>query len=302
MNNFFFCVSSLQQLPLLSALKDIDAKANWETRIDNGEVRVFGKIVGKKYLLKKKDLLQWSTCTKEPEVQRDFSILYQDDFMVALNKPAPLPVHPCGAYLKNTLTTLLKDNGYNFYSVNRIDKETSGLIFFVREAQYAKLLADALAEGIKFYWVLVHGKTEDFFCCDFPLGKKYHSSVQKKVGRNHMGKQAKTLFQKVHYWKNPNCSLLLARPLTGRTHQIRAHLSELGYAVFGDKIYGEDEKRFLLYLEEGNSQRVIDKCDGLARQFLHAGFVRFMHPWQKKKVVITCSLADDLKSYLKKMI
>ena len=301
MNKFSLSLSLLQELPLLSVLKDIDPNVNWGTRIDNGEVRVFGKIVGKKYLLKKRDLLQWSACAKEPEVRKDFSVIYQDDFIVAINKQAPLPVHPCGAYLKNTLTTLLKEGGYNLYGVNRIDKETSGLIFFVRDPKYGKALAASLAEGVKFYWVLVHGRTNDFFKCDLPLGKKYNSFVEKKMGYNHKGKEAKTLFQKVHYFSQSDCSLLLARPLTGRTHQIRAHLRELGHAVFGDKIYGKDEKHFLLYLKEGNSEEVVKKCDGLTRQFLHAGYVRFMHPWHKKEIVITCPMSDDLKDYLKKL-
>lgn len=306
----YLWVCCTKPMHLLRFLYSLDDKQDWEKCLLRGEIRVFGKIVGVKYQLKKYDELQWSAPLVEPSVRCDYSVVYSDSFMVVVDKPAPLPVHPCGSYLKNTLTFLLKSAGYRLFSVNRIDKETSGLVLFAREPHYVEILAKALAEGTKLYSVLVHGQSKERFYCDFPLAKKKDSLVHKRMGRyfqgesagaKNKGKPSKTFFQRVFYWDKANLSLLIARPLTGRTHQIRTHLVEMGYSVVGDKIYGKNEENFLLYLAEGNSERVIKNCDGLARQFLHAGFMSFFHPWLDKKMSFSSELPAELKDYLKRV-
>ena len=295
-----FTFSSLIQEPILKTLYRVDKNVDWRLAVYRTEVRVFGKIVSERYVLKKKDLVSYSKdfYGKEPEVNRDYQILFEDKKILALSKPANLPMHPCGAYKFHTLTKILEADGHQLKSVHRIDKETSGVLIFVRQSHDAKWMANAIENGLKHYSALVHGKTPAKFMCNISLGKDKDSLIGKKMGRDDDGKTALTYFEREEYFSRSNMTLLNVQPKTGRTHQIRAHLSIMGYPVVGDKIYGKDESYFIKYLEEGNSSELELLTDGISRQFLHCNEVNILHPWTGERLSIKSPLPQELEAYL----
>ncbi len=215
----------------------------------------------------------------EPPVLRSAGILYEDDDLVVADKPGNLPCHPGGRYCANTLLHLLRDragDGGKLRIINRLDRETSGIVLVAKSAAMSRSLSGQFRRHTaqKEYTVLVHG--------DFPVHLEARGwlvpdadSVIRKKRRFVTcsappapgAESAETDFELVE--ARDGISRVLARPRTGRTHQIRATLLSLGFPVVGDKIYGLDETFFLRFitdaLTEADRARLV-----LPRQALHA--------------------------------
>lgn len=241
---------------------------------------------------------------EEPEVARDFTILYEDDDLLALNKPAPLPCHPAGRYFRHTLWYLLREK-YGLakpYIINRLDRETSGVVLVAKNKKTARDCSQQFAERQveKRYLVLVEGV--------FPsgpveakgwLGPDPDSMVRKKLAfRQNDGlpplekeKRVVTLFRRLR--STDELSLLEARPYTGRLHQIRATLCGLGFPVVGDKIYGIDEQFFLRFLSDNLSQVDQQKLR-LNRQALHGASLTIRHPAARQKLSFSAPLPEEM--------
>lgn len=286
---------------ILTYLNSLQNNFDWEQDINSGRIRVGKYFVGSKYLLKVGDIIthdpnhQWL----EPKVNEKISIIYEDYSLVVIDKPAPLPVHPCGSYFNNTLVKILQHQGRNWFTINRLDSETSGLILFAKHAQQVKYFSKALMNAEKIYLVLVEGNTAKRFNVEIKLGRKEGSLVHKRMGYQQDGKESFTKFKKIFYRHGK--SLLFAYPKTGRTHQIRAHLSEEGYAVFGDKIYGNNEKYFIEFIENGWNNYLKEKLE-INRHFLHCYKTKFYNPILEKQMIFKTPLPIDLKTYLDKII
>ena len=292
----------IQKQPLLSFLNHYSNKKDWNQEIKDGKIKVFNYLVNEKYFLKKGDMLTYNSQPfKEPIANKNFTIIYEDEFIVIINKPANLVVHPSGAYNKNTLTGIFNERKLLWHTVNRLDKETSGLMIIAKKKEYIFSLSTVLKNSCKIYWVLVYNKNnQDLFPnrlnVSMKLGKKENSLIHKKQGENILqGKDSVTFFKR--YKSNKKYSLLAAFPKTGRTHQIRAHLKEKGFSVVGDKIYGKNEKYFLEFLEKGNSKDLLKALE-INRQFLHASKITFFHPFKKKVMFVKAPLPIELLKFL----
>ena len=223
----------------------------------------------------------------EPDVARDVTVLYEDEALVVLNKPAPLPMHAGGRFTRNTLQQLL-DTVYRpqkLKPAHRLDANTTGLVIAARNRHFAGRLQTAFAEGrvSKTYLVRVQGHPpQDQFRCDAPIGREPGASGTREVDEQD-GAEATTLFTVLER-STDGTSLLEAKPLTGRTNQIRIHCAFLGFAVVGDAAYGADE-----------TLPRLTKNIGEPPLCLHAWQIEFSHPANGERVSFTAPPPDWAK-------
>ncbi|XP_026864691.2 RNA pseudouridylate synthase domain-containing protein 2 [Electrophorus electricus] len=190
--------------------------------------------------LKNNDFMRNTVHRHEPPVSgRPLEVLVDDGKVVVVDKPASLPVHPCGRYRHNTVIFILgKERGLcGLHTVHRLDRLTSGVLLFARTLEVSKKLDQMVRDRQleKEYVCRVEGEFLDGeVVCKEPI-----LVVSFKVGlcRVHpKGKECCTVFQKLSY--NGRSSVVRCLPLTGRTHQIRVHLQFLGFPILNDPIYG----------------------------------------------------------------
>lgn len=219
--------------------------------------------------------------TVEPAVSPDIRILHEDEALVVLNKPAPLPVHPSGRFNRNTLQFILR----SVYApqkprpAHRLDANTTGVLICARTRHFAGLLQKQFAEGTveKTYVVRVHGHPkEDEFACDAPISAEPSELGARTIDRQ-QGLPALTNFRVLHRLEDGS-ALLEARPETGRTNQIRLHLHEMGYPVCGDPVYGEHPQ---------TTQTLEVDAPPLC---LHAWRLAVQHPLSRKRVLFEAPL------------
>ncbi len=216
------------------------------------------------------------------------NVIYEDDDLLVIDKPAGLTTHPAPGHPSHTLVNAvlarlpsLPDSGDASRPgiVHRLDKDTSGLILVAKNSPaLANLQNQFKARSVvKAYLVLVKGhlSPESGFI-DAPIGRDPGNRKRMAVIDN--GREARTQYRVVKYVGN--CSLLEIKPETGRTHQIRVHLGAIGYPVVGDKTYGV-------------------KSPHLSRQFVHACRLGFKLPSTDEYKEFTSELPPDLEQALK---
>ncbi len=246
------------------------------------------------------EILAWDgSAIVEPDVDKGFTVLYEDRWFIAVNKTGNLPVHPSGRYFNNTLVALLEDRrGRKVYPVHRLDRETSGVILLAFDGKSAGVLSESLANGSKEYLALVHGNFPNGeLMVDLPLGNDDKSPVSKKRKAWTGGtEKAGTRFRKV--LTAGDISLVRCFPETGRLHQIRAHLAALGYPIVGDKLYGRDENAFLKFIKEGFTAD-LQNILLLPRSALHAARLVFRHPQTGKDLILRAPLPKMFADFIR---
>ncbi len=235
---------------------------------------------------------------QEPEVCRDYSIVYRDEEFLAVSKPWNLPVHPAGPFFNNTLLRILeKDLNCRLFPVHRIDRETSGLVLFSLKPEITADLQAALSSGTKIYLVIVKGHpVRDYFTVNVPLGPDTLSPVRKKMAA-YKGAPKSAVSHFTRILDRGPWSLLKAEIETGRLHQIRAHCLYSGLPVAGDKLYGGDERCYLEFIEQGMTSD-IEKFLGFHRSALHCFRIKIIHPVTGEELCITAPPADDLRELI----
>ncbi|HPW77165.1 MAG TPA: RluA family pseudouridine synthase [Candidatus Omnitrophota bacterium] len=233
-------------------------------------------------------------------VATDYRILYQDPSFLVVDKPAPLPVHPVGRFREKNLLSLLKKNiasgGDDLRIVNRLDSETSGLVLVGRSAGVTGKLGSLFEKRLvlKEYLAIVLGSPAvDRGTIEVPLGLK-GGGVHNIRCFDANGQAAKTDYEVLR--RMSGYSLLKVIPRTGRTHQIRVHLSLLGHPVAGDKIY-IDPSVFERYIDQGwqEDMRPIVKSE---RLLLHASRLEFRHPESNEVMTFGSDLPACFHSFL----
>ena len=237
----------------------------------------------------------------EPDAPRAFGVLFEDAWLLAVDKPPCLPVHPSARYHRNTLTALLEERyGKPRPAItHRLDSETSGIVLCAKglEAERAikKLFADRLVR--KTYLAVVAGALDPpRGRIEAPIGPDANSAIHVKMGcADPAGLPSLTEYETLAVAGGR--SLLRLAPRTGRQHQIRAHLAHVGHPVVGDKMYGGDETIFLEYLETGPTPELAARA-GHWRQALHAAALELEHPYTGAALRIDSPLPEDIRGLI----
>ncbi|MEA4861842.1 MAG: pseudouridine synthase [Victivallaceae bacterium] len=233
----------------LAARFSYHSESEWRERIINSVITLNGASAAPETPLSAGDVIEYHVADlPEPEVDGNYSIVYEDSDLVAVDKPGNLPCHPAGPFYRHTLWFLLKKRYGDICPVNRLDRETSGLSLWARTPETAKFFSKQLGAMRKRYLVLVHGSFEHAMEAEGFLEPDAGSVVRKKLcfaweSSNPEAKRVCTKFTPLR--SGDRLSLIGAELVTGRTHQIRATLFSLGFPVAGDKLYGLDETMYM---------------------------------------------------------
>ncbi len=253
--------------------------------------------------------------------QVDFQIIAETEDLLLLSKPPHLLVHPSKPGDSPTLWDHLRElllyertTGGQISLINRLDRETSGLMLVAKTYQAARYCAMAMEQRKikKEYLALVLGHfPEEERLIDEPiirLGEVSSSEVWLKRAIHPKGAPAQTQVSIEKKLLHPNygaISLLRCIPKTGRTHQIRVHLSSLGYPILGDKIYGPSEKYYLQFIDQGWTPQLAEKLY-IPRHALHSAALEFSYQGEEERwesplsgdleeILQACSIMDDKK-------
>lgn len=209
-------------------------------------------------------VLQWSEGEEDiPGIKvAGFDIVYENDDLLVLNKPSGIPIHPTGQFYQNTITELLKKHGKTALPCYRLDKLTSGLLIMAKNTETAGAIQVKIRDRnmSKYYLARVKGKFPHLSSLDFhetlipfpvsSLVTREESPVYTVEPKKRFPsglspvKDAKTDFYPLKYFPHCDQSLVICKPLTGRTHQIRVHLARLGHPIVNDPFYNVDNVEY----------------------------------------------------------
>ena len=207
-------------------------------------------------------------------------VVFEDEYLLVVNKPPYLAVHPSAGKpeptLANAVVAHYEQNGtpHSFRPVNRLDRNTSGLLLAGKNPHVVYALAGSVK---KEYRAIVLGRMTENGTVDAPIRVKEGCTITREVGEG--GKPSVTHYEVLAH--DEELSYLRVWLETGRTHQIRVHLSSLGFPLAGDTMYGTDETV-------------------MPRHALHCGKMEFVHPVTGETVTITAPLPEDMQDVLKK--
>jgi 23S rRNA pseudouridine1911/1915/1917 synthase len=270
------------------------SRAGAQKLLADGLVLVDGEPARKKHLVRAGERVAWRP-PPEPETtlaaeQVPFTVVYQDDWLLVVDKPAGVVVHPAPGHEHGTLAQGLVAEGARGGHesrpgiVHRLDKDTSGLLIVARrDDAYRALVAAMERRDIhRTYVTLLLGELpQDQGTIDAPIGR--HLRDRKRMSlHTAVGKRAVTHFEVLG--RAGGFTLTRVRLETGRTHQIRVHFAALGHPVAGDVQYGRPPRP-----------------EGLDRQFLHAARLAFPHPKDGREVSCASQLPHDLSAFLERL-
>ena len=264
-------------------------------------------------------ILLWRAPWDEQALEATLPILFEDDHLLAINKPAGIPVHPTARHHKGTVVKMLEAarDGERLMLAHRIDRETSGVLLLSRTPEADRHVKAQFARGAeenpkggpqarsvrKRYIAITWGWPEiDTFRVDLPLELDPTSryGVKMRVARPDEGLRAVTICERggrrIHPETGRRYALVRCSLETGRQHQIRLHLAALGLPLVGDKLYGPDDEFF-----GRGADGTLTEEDRIAleldRHALHAELLELDHPVDGRRVSITAPLTPDLAAF-----
>lgn len=216
-------------------------------------------------------------------IPMEIPIVYEDEDLIIVDKPANMPIHPSMNHHEGTLANGLlyyyraKGQEFTFRCINRLDRDTSGLTIVAKHLLSAGILSRQVSgrEISRTYRAIVEGFIEETGTIDAPIGRVDGSTIERQVDYEH-GEHAVTHFKRLAYDKARQLSLVELKLETGRTHQIRVHMKHLGHPIIGDFLYNPN----------------YSYCN---RQALHSASLEFIHPITKEKMHFASPLPEDLK-------
>ncbi len=238
------------------------------------------------YILQNGDVLRLTITEGKSEfivpVKIDFEIVYEDEDIMIVNKPAGIATHPSQRHFDDTLANGImyyfeqKGEERTFRAVNRLDKDTSGLMCIAKNSHAHDRLCKTLHESFeRRYMAIVEGEIKEAGTVDAPIGRVDESIIQRCITKD--GQYAVTHYRPVESFDKYTVIELLLE--TGRTHQIRVHMSHIGHPLLGDWLYGTE--------------------DGFLRTALHSSYISLIHPVSGEKLEFSIPMAEDMQNFLK---
>ena len=274
---------------LLAARFPNHSRTYFQYLIDNGFVRLNGESVKKRIVPEEGDEIEiFFQATPEASLQPEaipLEILYEDEHLLAINKPAGMVVHPAPGHWSGTFVNALLGYTQNIAPgsdplrpgiVHRLDKDTSGVLIAAKTLPAHQKLIELFASRKmeKSYLAICHGRPSNGII-NAPIGR--HPVHRKEMAALPDGREAITEIQLLAF--HDNTSLVLAKPRTGRTHQIRVHFKHIGCPIVGDPVYGKGEP---------------------PRQLLHAYRLNFIHPITRSPIQLAAPIPEDMKAAIRR--
>ena len=266
-------------------------QSTWRDNILNREIKVNSKKVKADYVLRNRDIVSYDRPReKEPPVDDQYEILYEDPNIIVVDKNGNIPLSESGRYHQNNLINILKEQeGYSeLYAVHRLDKETSGVVLIARKKRIATLLGQQFVNHVpekSYAAILVGEMKQKQVLVDMPIKKKPKEIAKVKIRQivDPNGKPSKTMFTAQR--KAGGLTLAKIKTYSGRTHQIRCHAEYMGYPILGDKLYGQSDDFFVKILNE-EQEPIFPPYGKVERQLLHATSLKFVHPISEREITI----------------
>lgn len=239
----------------------------------------------------------------EPALSFSPEILFEDDDLLAIDKPPGFVVHPTHSHLRNTVITLLRRlrGEPDLTLLHRLDAETSGVLLIGRHRWAARRMQTTFERGQvdKAYLAIAFGSPENDACTiDLPLGT--HSRDQYVFRQSPEAAETRPCQTEIRVLERfERMSLVEARLVTGRRHQIRAHLAFTGHPIVGDKLYRLDDREYRRFLQLGGLDE--DHRERLVadRLMLHSHRATFPHPRERsRRVTVEAPLPPDMQNLL----
>jgi len=273
------------------------ARNQAENLIKKHGIRVDGKLVKKcGFKVKEGQVIEFELIESKQssgvKIDFDVDIIYEDKNLLIINKPPFLVVHPAPSVKEPTLVDWLKNRGVSLSTisgeerhgiVHRIDKETSGALVVAKNNDSHKELSSQLENRSmgRYYLAIIDNPLKEDLIVDKPIFRDRKNRIKMAIDQN--GRESKSAFIKLALSKNGKFELIACKLFSGRTHQIRVHLSSISRHIVGDKLYGYKSKK-----------------DTIPRVMLHAYIIYLKDPKDDKYIIKKAPLFEDFKDILYK--
>jgi len=284
-------------------------RAAWLKELGAGRLTVNGRRAQGHARLRLKDLVSYTAPRNEPEVARDMPVLWEDEHILVVNKPAPLPVHSDGVFITNTAINILRQRTGNLGLGlgHRLDRETSGVLVLAKtKPLIAKIMAAFDDSAVEKEYIAVARGNADFkeTLLRGGMGPAQGSKLDIRQQVFPQGtpntKDSATRFLLRENLKG--FCVLLCKPLTGRTNQIRVHLEHLKLPIAGDKLYGRTDDfyiDFIKHVKAGGTQDFEGKVEH-PRHLLHAWKLGLRHPITGDMMKWEAPMPKDMEEFIGK--
>lgn len=276
----------------------------WQERVRAGQVHCNGVVATLETQVKQGDTIQCHIPDYiPPEFNPAYNIIYEDEWLLGINKPPNLRVHGHGKWTKANLIYHLRHEHQPPYPethlINRLDADTTGVVLVAREVTTLQLMGELfLKQQVeKTYLGVVLGIPEPAEgVIDLPVGPVIGTTTKTRqgVGQVHKPREAVTEYQVLRPLSSHH-ALVQLHPRSGRTHQLRVHLAAIGHPLVGDALYQMDDETYLAWCE---GRYEPDPPLLLNRQALHCAETRFIHPHTGQPCLITAPLPNDLQALI----
>ena len=232
--------------------------------------------------------IQENECSEKiPPTELPLNIIYEDEDILVVNKDAGVPIHPSQGHFDHTLANAVawyyqsKGQTLVYRAINRLDRDTTGLLVIAKHLLAGCILSDQMLNRQihRQYRAIVCGKTEKEGIIDAPIGRAEDSTVLRRIDFEH-GETARTRYRLLSYDEEKDLSYISLKLDTGRTHQIRVHMSYIGHPLPGDFLYNPDYRY-------------------ISRQPLHSYGLEFIHPLTGEPLSFTAHLPADMAALVK---